>query len=200
MPDQPKSAAPHPVGDERRAIVRIDGEPSGKKFQGVWLEFADDKRWVVDYRPREMWKSFEDRDVLVTGYCYEPFGQAINAPHFHVESMKFVKPEMGRGPILEIGPELELRGGMFRDETFPSGSKLAGSSVRKFSMPDGGGGFGIQGSDVDLPENGKRVLVVARVIKPDMSWTAQTGGDKIWIVDVREENAPSVTRKLKRCP
>src|SRR5262249_47884244 len=98
----PKSNTPS--GGERRAIVRIDAQPGGKKFQGVWLEFADDKRWLVDYRANELWKPFADREVLVTGYCWapDPRAQAIQATHFHVERMTFVQREMGRGPILAI--------------------------------------------------------------------------------------------------
>ena len=126
----PTTTAP-PAANERRATLRIDAQPGGKKFQGVWLEFAADKRWVIDYRPRELWKPFEDREVIVTGACYRPVGQAIMATHFRVDRMRFVKPERGRGPILEVGPEQWIRGA-FAMRTFPPGSKLADSPMRVF--------------------------------------------------------------------
>ena len=192
---EPKPTATEraPSGGERRAIVRIDAQPGGKKFQGVWLEFADDRKWVVDYRPRELWKPFQDREVLVTGYCWAPKGQAINAPHFHVEHMTFVKPERGRGPILAIGPEQVLRGA-FRESGFPPGSKLAGSTETKFA------GYGVHGASVALPAAGEAVTVIAREIEPDMSWTAQTGGPKLWILDVRGADASVEERTRVTCP
>jgi hypothetical protein len=182
-----------PTEGERRAIVRIGPEPGGTTFQGVWLELAGDKKWVVDYQPRALWKPFQDREVLVSGYCYQPEGQAVTAPHFHVDRMLFVKPEMGRGPILEIGPEQVLRGA-FSERGFAPGSKLAGSTETRFES------YGIQGASVDLPEAGKRVLVIAREIQPDMSWTAQTGGPKLWILDVRAEDAVVEERAKIDCP
>lgn len=90
---------------ERRATVRVDAQPAGKKFQGVWLELADGARWVIDYRPRLPWRSFADREVLVTGGCYEPFGQAITAPHVRVDRMRFAEDRRGVQPYLEVGPE-----------------------------------------------------------------------------------------------
>jgi hypothetical protein len=190
--------APH--DGERRAIVRIDAQPGGKKFQGVWLEFADDTKWVVDYRAREIWKSFQDREVLVTGYCWapDPRAQAIGATHFHVEHMTFVKPEMGRGPILSLGPE-QILIGAFREQPFPAGSKRAGSSETHFDV-DGGTSYSLQGASVDLPAMGTRVSVVAREIEPDRSWTAQTGGPKLWILDVRADGATVEERAKVPCP
>src|SRR5687767_5359156 len=96
-----------PTEPERRALLRIDEAPSGKRFQGVWLEFPDDKRWVIDYRVHGIWQAFEDAAVLVTGECYTPpaEAQSINAQHFRVHRMRFATPEpRGVRPYIEIGP------------------------------------------------------------------------------------------------
>jgi hypothetical protein len=195
---QPKPAEPR--DGELRAIVRIDAEPGGKKFQGVWLEFSDDKRFVIDYRANGLWKPFEDREVIVTGHCWapDPRAQAISSTHFHVATMRMVKPERGHGPILEIGPELALRG-EFRQQSFPAGSKLAGSSEIRFTV-DGGFDYGIQGANVQPTTMNTQVLAIARSVEPDLTYTAQTGGPQLWIVDVREPDAEHDERTKTPCP
>ena len=185
-PQDPTTPTP-PTAGERRATVRIDGQPGrGKGFQGVWLEFAADKRWVIDYRARELWKPFEDREVIVTGACYRPFGHAITATHFRVDRMRFVKPERGRGPILEIGPEQWIRG-TFAMHAFPAGSKRADSPMPVFRADDGTELI-LAGAAEKLPESGA-ARVKAREITPDMSWMAQTGGTNIWILEVRDPDS-----------
>jgi hypothetical protein len=175
---------------ERRATLRIDAEPGGKNFQGVWLELADGKRWVVDYRPRDFWKSFEDKEVIVTGGCYkhDPRVQAISSQHFRVDTMKFVTPKRGFGPILELWPEQELRG-KFVAIGAPAGSKREGSSEMHF-IDDGGKDYFLQGWSVDKPEPKKPVWICARGVTPDMSFVAQTGGDgpKLWILEVQDHD------------
>lgn len=183
MKSQDPTTTAQPAANERRATLRIDAQPGGKKFQGVWLEFSADKRWVIDYRPRELWKPFEDREVIVTGACYQPFGQAIMATHFRVDRMRFVTPERGRGPILELGPEHWIRGA-FAMHVFPPGSKLADSPMRVFRADDGTE-FLLAGASEELPEAGKAARVKAREVTPDMSYMAQVGGRNIWILEVR---------------
>ena len=187
--------------DERRATVRIDAQPGGKKLQGVWLDFGADKRWVIDYRPRELWKPFADREVIVTGHCYRPFGQAIMATHFRVDRMRFVTPESGRGPILEIGPEQLLRG-KFVEQRFPAGSKLADSPMVTF-VDDAGTSYWIAGAADDLPPVGTAARITAREVTPDMSYVAQPGGRKLWILDVRDPDAiddPAHAPTTIECP
>lgn len=181
---------------ERRAIVRIDAEPSGKKFQGVWLE-ANDKRWVIDYRPRELWKPFENHEVLVVGECYRPFGQAISATHFRVDRMRFVTPERGRGPILELGAEHLLRG-TFVMHAFLVGSKRADSPVLAFRADDGTEYF-LAGASAALPAIGTAARIKSREVTLDMSFMAQPGGRTLWVLDVRapdfvedEAHAPTI--------
>jgi hypothetical protein len=171
---------PHPT--ELRATVRIDAQPGGKKFQGVWLEFGPDKRFVVDYRPRWIWRGFENHEVLVTGHCYRPFGQAISATHFKVEGMRFATKPTESVPIFAIGLEVVMQGEII-DQPYPAGSKLAGSSQRKFRRKDGTT-YNIA-SDETL-ELGP-ILVDARVIEVNMSHHAQTGGPNIWIAKVLDE-------------
>ena len=187
--------------DERRATVRIDAQPGGKNFQGVWLELGADKRWVIDYRPRALWKPFADRDVIVTGRCYRPFGQAIMATHFRVDRMRFVTPERGRGPLLEIGPEQLLRG-TFVEHRFPAGSKLA-DSPRVTFVVDAGTSYWIAGAADDLPAIGTAARIKAREVTPDMSYVAQPGGPNLWILDVRDPDSvedPAHAPTMIECP
>jgi hypothetical protein len=118
-----------PATEQHRATLRIDAEVGGKRFQGVWLEFADKPKWVIAYRASGLWRSFEDREVIVTGHCYEPEGQAIAGQHFRVERMRTFAIERGRGPLLEIGPPQKING-TFALHQFPVGSKLADSPRR----------------------------------------------------------------------
>ena len=186
-----------PAADEREAIVRIDAEPGGKRFQGVWLEFSPDRRWVIDYRARDLWKSFENREVIVTGQCYRPFGQAITSTHFRVDRIRFVKPERGRGPILELGPEHWLRG-KFGHYNYAPGSKRADSPDQAF-IDDAGHTLVIAGASETIPALGTPARVLVREVIPDMSWMAQGDADKIWLLDVRSpdsvddtEHAPAI--------
>jgi hypothetical protein len=178
-PTKPTAAS----ADERRATVRIDSEPGGKKFQGVWLEFAADQRWVIDYRPRALWKPFEGHEVLVTGGCYRPFGQAISAPHFRVDRMRFVAPKRGHALILELGPETMMKG-TFVLHQFPAGSKRADAPMVMF-RDDSGTDFIIAGASEDVPAVGTAARITARAVVPDLSYMAQTSGPNIWILDVR---------------
>jgi hypothetical protein len=176
------ASAPAPAGDERRATVRIDAEPAGKKFQGVWLELADGRRWVVDYRPREIWRSFEDEEVLVTGHCYQPFGAAISATHFQVEQMRFAAAPRRSTPLVAIGPEETLTGS-FGEVGYPEGSKRAGSREPVFHSDDGVT-YHLFGR-VDRPgAPGTPRTVTARRVEPDRAYAALPGGERIWVKDV----------------
>jgi hypothetical protein len=185
---EPTKPAAQPVpAVERRATVRIDAAPGGKAFQGVWLEFAADKRWVTDYRARELWKPFENREVLVTGTCYRPFGQAITATHFRVDRMRFVKPERGHALILELGPEQMMKGSFVLHQ-FPPGSKRADSPMVMF-RDEGGTEYIIAGASGDVPAVGTAARIKTREVVPDLSIMAQTDGPNIWILDVRRPDS-----------
>ena len=60
--------------------------------------------------PTAVWRGFENEDVIVTGTHYQPFGQAINAPHFRVATMRFAHAPSHAVPLRSIGPEQLLRG------------------------------------------------------------------------------------------
>jgi hypothetical protein len=197
-PPEPSTPSVKPTGVERRAIVRIDGAPGGKKFQGVWLELGD-VHFVVDYRARQLWKWFADREVLVTGGCYRPFGQAINAPHFEVEHLRIAEPRRGVGPYFSIGPE-EWLTGEFVDVAAPAGSKLAGSTRAMFRT-GAGNEYPVLGEK--LPGAGTPARVRARKLEPDMSYVARSGGPDLWVVDavgVRSEEDPAHARTPVPCP
>jgi hypothetical protein len=179
----------------------MDAAPSGKKFQGVWLEMPNGKRWVIDYRPRELWKSFVDADVLVTGECYEPFGQAIMSPHFRVDRMRFAAPRRGTGPLLELGAEVEMHGEL-SERGYPAGSKLEGSSELVFHGR-GSQTYGIAGASTKLEPRDTPMKILAREVTPDLSYTAQTGGPKLWILDVRDADSasdPAHAPRIVPCP
>jgi len=201
QPTNPAATTPATPAEEREAIVRIEAQPGAKRFQGVWLDFGADKRWVIDYRARELWKPFENREVIVTGQCYQPFGQAILATHFRVDRMRFVKPERGRGPILELGPEQKLRG-TFTLYHFAAGSKRADSPERTFT-DDAGKQWFLAGASETIPATGAAARVVAREVVPDLSWMAQADGPNLWILDVRQPDSvddPDHGPSIVPCP
>ena len=168
----------------------------------MWLEFSDGKRWVVDYRPRTPWTWFADAEVLVTGECYEPFGQAISANHFRVDNLRLASPSRGAQPYVGFGPERKLRGKL-EERGFPKGSKLEGSTERVF-VEDDGTSYGLAGAEKDdWPDVGKPVRVTVREVTPDMAYTAQTGGPKLWIFysDAHDaEDDPQYAPRIVSCP
>jgi hypothetical protein len=168
---------------EHHATLRIDPTPGAKRFQGVWLEQADGTRWVVDYRARELWTWFADHEVIVTGEQYAPQGQAVNAVHYRVDTVRFATPEYGRGPYLSMGPEQVLAGTLVTERGMPGG-KLAGSSWPAFVGEDGRR-YVVLGEE--LAGRTGPVRVRARLLEPDMSYTARTGGLDLWIVAIEDE-------------
>lgn len=186
---------------ELRATVRIDAEPGGKKFQGVWLEFSDDRRWVVDYRPRDFWRSFEDRAVLVTGTCYQPFGQAISATHFKVERMRFAAPSKQSVPFVELGPEVVMTG-VFVEHVWPAGTKLAGTKQLQFRDEAGSGTTYWIAGTLDTLAVGP-ATIEARTALPDRAYAAGPGGEQIWILRAHAPDwrpDPAHAPKLVPCP
>lgn len=170
---------------EYRATVRIDAQPGGKKFQGVWLEFDTHQQWVIAYRPHELWRGFAGEAVIVTGQCYEPFGQAIGATHFRVERMRLAPAVKFLAPLLEVGPE-SLVTGDFVDRAWPAGSKRAGEMQLVFRAADGTS-YEIAGSNIALSARGA-VKIRARNVEVNRAHAATTGGPHLWILDVHDAN------------
>lgn len=162
---------------ERTAIVRVDAEPGGKRFQGVWLELGDQTRWVIAYRARGLWTPFADTQVVVTGHCYRPHGQAINATHFHVDTMRPVDRKDARR-FLAVHPEQLVRGQVVVAEA-EAGSKAALSSLQHF-REDGGTTWWVAGSDERL-SIGRRMTAQVRVVEISLSWAATVDGPHVWI-------------------
>jgi hypothetical protein len=182
---KPVSTAPTATTAERRAILRIDAEPGGKRFQGVWLEFASGARWVIDYRPRLPWRGFEGREVLVTGRCYAPVGQAIGATHFRVETLRVADAARGAQPYVEVGPE-QRRHGELVVVNAPAGSKLAGTASLMFRDSDGEMWPTL--SDAQLQPG--PAIVRARVLVADMAYVARSGSADLWIADLVADGDP----------
>jgi hypothetical protein len=188
----PPMTTSDPAEPERRGTVRIDAQPGGKRFQGVWLELGGGARWVIDYRARDVWRPFADRAVLVTGRCYEPQGQAIWAQHFEVTRMRFADPGQPTAPILEVGPEIRLRGA-FAEVAYPAGSKLAGTKDLVFRA-EGGGEHRLFGAVPGAGQPGRfalgeHVAIDARPVERNLAYTAGPGGPHLWILDVRDAAA-----------
>jgi hypothetical protein len=181
--------------------VRIDPEPTGKNFQGVWLELAGSgKQWLIDDRADSYWLGFENAEVLVTGTCYRPppGAQAIGAQHFAVTRLRRATPNPGYGPYAEVGPEVLLHG-TFVVRTAPAGSRLQGLTETRFAAENG---TSYATREVDhVP--GTRVRVAGRVLVPDMSHVARTSGPDLWIYDVHaadHEPDPAFARVRQPCP
>jgi hypothetical protein len=190
-----RATAAKPGARERRAVLRVDPEPGARKFQGVWLEIGAEK-WVVDYRVRPLWKWFADREVTVTGSCYQPEGAAIMGPHFHVDTLHVVDRRGGAGPYFGFGPERELAGELVV-ETGKPGSKAAGSSWDTFLAEDGTH-YGIEGEF--KPPYGLSVRVRARVLEPDLSYVARVGNIDVWIIEQIAEGSIATPRNVVPCP
>lgn len=164
---------------EFEAVVRVDERPGGKKFQGVWLERADGERWVAAYRPLGWLRVFDGFKVRVTGGTYEPFGQAIRATHFHVDTIKIsMRAEVS---LLEVGPETAMTG-TFVQVRGEAGSKSAGETWWTFVAADGKT-YEIEGVTEGTIAAGA-ARVVARVAVPDWSYRARRGGEYLWLVKV----------------
>lgn len=117
------------------ATLRIDAQPGGKQFQGVWLERDDGERWVIDYRPRACWRPLEGLRVSAVGSTYMPPGQAIYATHFEVSMLQVVDPTP-EAQLVAIGPEQTMTGTL-QTATGSAGSKSAGSSWLVFKSDAG---------------------------------------------------------------
>lgn len=158
-----------------RATLRIDAEPGPRRFQGVWLEHGD-KKWLVDYRKRELWTVFEGLAVDVTGHCFEPFGERItNQTHFAIETLAVADRTTSRR-FHGFGAEQTLNGS-FVTETGAPGTKLEGSTLAYFEA-DGkrreiAGGEAGQGA----------ATIVARVVEINLAYAATTGGEQLWVVE-----------------
>ena len=166
---------------EYRGTLRVDEEPGGKKFQGVWLEHGGEKRWVIAYRPSPLWRAFAEQEVIVIGHCFQPFGQAINAPHFRIATLRYAAPP-GRisVPYLGMGPEQWITGS-FSTMTFPAGSKRAGDREQRF-VDEHGTSYHVAGLDQE-PPNGP-ATIHERVLERNMAYTASTGGNDVWVIEV----------------
>ena len=163
------------------ATVRVDSEPGGKKFQGVWLEREDGERWVIQYRPRACWTPFEGRSVQATGHTYFPPGQAISAVHFEVLRLEVLQPSP-EDALVAVGPELE-RVGQFQQVSGQPGSKSEGSSWLEFSANDGSDFLVYNPSAAESAEG--EVVVKGREVQRS-PFTAHMGGTWLCVLDVKQ--------------
>jgi hypothetical protein len=196
-PTKPPVSEP-PVLIQIHATLRIEptstSPTGGKKFQGVSLEVEPGKRFVIDYRARELWRSFEDSEVIVRGSCYEPEGEAVMAPHFYVHDMKFARPPTKSVPLLAIGPEQRMTGELVA-QPYPPGSKLAGSTHLDFRSDAGATYAIVRGPDVPSAPAPGPAVIEARLVEVNLAYTATSGGsEQLWIVDVNPSDEPRERR------
>lgn len=160
------------------ATLEIDAEPSGKRFQGVWLVHGGE-RWVVDYRARELWAPFEGLEVRVTGETWtpDPRAQAIDKQHFKVARLEVADRKQAKH-FLAIGPERELTG-VFVNKIADPGTKSEGSEPLYFDDKDRR--YEVLGGE---PGSGA-ATILARDVEVNPTWAATTGGPFLWILDVR---------------
>jgi hypothetical protein len=195
-PNAPVAAPRELATTTLTATLRIDPQPGPRHFQGVWLEHGG-QRWIVDYRARELWRAFDQHEVIVTGGCFVPFGEAITATHFDIATLRVADPEAARGRFLAVGPERTLPG-QFTTHAWPAGSKLAGSSETRFEAD--GTSYAIAGGE---PAGTGAATVIARTVDVSPTYTATTGGQQLWIVGVHEPGwapDPAPAPKPIRCP
>lgn len=195
--DQTKPPTDRSAVDENVELIgtlRIDPAPGPRGFQGVFLEVPGRGTLLVDYRPRGLWRPFDGAEVVVTGGCYEPSGEAIDRTHFRVDSLRASSAPHGERPYLSIGREQVISGGLRKQAAAP-GSKMAGSTWPVF-VAESGEVYIAVGDD--LPPLDRALKVRARVLEPDMSYTARMGGPDLWILSVVDDEEPE-PRPI-RCP
>jgi hypothetical protein len=174
----PANAVPSSATIELRATLHF--EAGGQRFRGVWLEHGD-TRHVIDYYPHEMWRSFENVEVIATGHACQPRDEALLAPHFRVERMRLVAPR-GGVPLTEVLGETK-RSGRFITHAFPPGSKLADSPEITFADARGTEYF-IEGASVPIPPAGTAVSIRARDVIVEPAYTARPGGPRLWLLAI----------------
>ena len=160
------------------ATVQIDAAPGSKRFQGVWLKTKDGRRLLIDYRAHPWWRPFEGREVEVTGQSYTPRGQAIQAEHYRVKSMKVRKPTV-EDSLISISGEVELTG-TFTVYTWPKGTKLEGEKNTIFRTTSGET-YWLSQRPEPMPKLDQAVKIKARVVEPS-PFVARPGGPYLWVV------------------
>ena len=187
--DQPKTPADRsaPTVDDKVELtgtLRVDPVPGPRHFQGVHLEVPGRGTFLVDYRARGVWRSFDGVQVVVTGACYQPSGQAIiNRTHFRIDRLRAAKEERGRRPYLAIGPEQWLAGELLM-QSGSAGTKMAGETWPVFAAEDGTSYIAVGD---DLPRDNQRAKIRGRILEPDMTYTARMNGPDVWVLDIFDE-------------
>jgi hypothetical protein len=173
----------------QRAIIAgvLDGVVRFGPVPGVWLE-VDRKRWLIDAHAHELWRSFADRMVTVTGTCFRPTEQGTeleravasdqrDSTHFEVQRMKLASAALHerRVPppsLAAIGPVLVMYG-----------SFVAHRPNELRFREDGGPTFALAGSAGTLPPAG-RAAITTRIVEPSPEYIASTTPNQLWILAV----------------
>lgn len=159
------------------ATVRVDARPSGKRFQGVWLEQESGERYVIAYRAHALWTAFANLRVVATGELYEASGQAIDAAHYRVHTLRPLDVREARD-FLVVHPERRARGRVVVAEA-PAGSKARLAALQQF-REEGGTAWWIAGSDARLVVE-ELVSATLRDVELNPAYGATIGGDHVWI-------------------
>lgn len=161
------------------ATVRVDPEPGGKKFQGVWLELDADQRLLVAYNKRAIWSQFEGHRVRVTGEHYQPEGQSIGADHYRIHTLEVVNTE-DMASFVRVGPLKDFEGELTVSSGEP-GSKMEGESWSVFSS----GNRGFQLANPSALDGASGALTLSAREVERSPFAAHMGGPMLWIESVK---------------
>ncbi len=179
--DAPLLPFPIPETAERfTGTLRIDAEPGGKRFQGVWFTpDGAEEAFLIAYRAEPIWVGFEGQRVEVAGERYSPEGQAIMAPHLRVLALW---PADGPGAGIHewLGPRTKLQGRFVYDTGDP-GSKSEGERWLTFQTDSGT--FLTSGEVPDASAIGRQVEVTGRRYEPSRFIT-RLGGNYLWVANI----------------
>lgn len=169
------------VSEEARmeARLRVDAEPGGKRFQGVWLEREGEEPLIAAYRALSCFAPFDGHRVRVTGerWSPDPRAQQIAAPHFRIATLELADPAAASDVLLHaVGAEQELVG-VARTEAGEPGSKEEGATWTVFVA--GGTTWRIWDAPEDLPIDTPLAVTGREVtVSP---FAAHAPGRHLWI-------------------
>lgn len=160
------------------AVVRIDVEPGSKRLQAVWLERPDGERWIVAYRAEPWLVPFDGARVNVEGSRYSPGGQAVNAPHFRLDTLTVA--DEADATFASLGAE-QTMSGRFVDDVGAPGTKLEGEHWPEFASADG--------KSYQLANRPEALVfeTAVRITAREMQYskfTAHRGGPMIWVLAI----------------
>jgi hypothetical protein len=175
-------ASAKPADDQRITItgkVHLAGKDPTHNVTPVEIEADDGTRWLASYHTDDLWKEFDGRRIVATCVKYVPEGQALVLPHVRVEKWRLEKATFG-DLLVDVGPEITLRGKFEVRPDGPPGSKGAESKGPHFVEDSGKVHPVAHGTP---PEMGRAVEIKARFVELS-PFTAHVGSPHLWVLSV----------------